>query len=1276
MADQYYIEEGYIEQAYFERIVVSDAISLSGAFTPTATVDIADDTGYFIPDYIAEGYIGVAITEADAAISATATIAVSATRIQEGNASLDIAASASTDGAAVRDADSDLTVTATESSTVGVIKQGNIALTGAFSPTISAVAILRPDVFLESSVSFEATAVKTTSNEVILSYLASLDAQADRTRGYDSALSASFGNSTTANITKTTSSTLSSQSTLSVTALKLKPGEIPLSATASLSIDGKALCERPLAPEIDNANYSTFGALGPKFGTYGAVVTKTNNLEYIVCRDAMPDNSTEWFAEGWIAKSSATQESTFFSLMYDEDKTVNDKEIFFFGDVNGDRASITVRNDTTVSNEIDTVDNAVTDQWQHFVFGWQPGSGAKLWLDGSLLLTEDDITSVTVRTNKFGRLLFGRKYQGDTVTDNSTWIDEFRIVKGTNVLNKYGYDWTNSSITVPTSAFTDTVDTKILLHFENSGEDDFIAGLAQASISATATLAVDVLRIQPGASSVSSAFTLSASGELIIEGNATLDSAATVDATIGSIKQFEAALTGAFSPSIVADAVKNTFAILDTNTTLGVTVEVIAGLASDVSASASLSAVGDRIRFGIATPSAAFSATATAGGVLKDYTADINSAFTVDAEVDTDFLKLFDGAQIESDGAQVVDSLTTGENAYLNGAVSNFWLQLSENPNPGDSIELYRGSGTGTNGFSNIVLIRNPSDSTYTLTVTTRYKITLDFTYDDGPPYPYYYDGHFGYITLPSSFDWTDWHNIHVPLTLPVEMEVSDDGTEIGKNASIITGQWAIDGTDYSATQDDIVNEPNLGDLPGVVLQSLAGDAGTWGDTSTSIDIFIENLWVKDWDQDYSVNPYNIDGGVFYNLGRAPLGNNGTVNSVTPEVYHDWEDGLLESANNITPTWDYTIASGDVRTGLIITAQATISVTASVACDAALVALASADLAVSATQSTDNVRVRFADTALEVNITDSFTAVKTTDVDSAMSTAITLTATAVKTTDITANPSSAFNIVIDNVRAKLFEPSLSSAFTMPTVDAVSTRGLAVAIDSAATVDAQPLRIKQLEANLTGAFAPTIDAVAILRPEVFLEVATATTVDAVIFAGAQSNISSAFTLEVAAERTVDYTADLSVTATIPNANVFRIQTAQADLSSAFTSETVNARTRDNNIALDIAVTAQIAPYRVRYFTIGLNTAVNVITDAQLLVEAEATLSAQFDDTFVVTRLRRAEADLSAFAFTVTAGDLIAIDELRQLLVPAETRFIKVAAESRRIIAPSETRILEV
>lgn len=67
--DQFYFEQGYLAAGYFTVIREAEA-NITSAFTPSFTVNIADTTGYYIPDYIQEDYfLGGVVQEADAILN-------------------------------------------------------------------------------------------------------------------------------------------------------------------------------------------------------------------------------------------------------------------------------------------------------------------------------------------------------------------------------------------------------------------------------------------------------------------------------------------------------------------------------------------------------------------------------------------------------------------------------------------------------------------------------------------------------------------------------------------------------------------------------------------------------------------------------------------------------------------------------------------------------------------------------------------------------------------------------------------------------------------------------------------------------------------------------------------------------------------------------------------------------------------------------------------------------------------------------------------------------
>lgn len=1395
----------YIELDYYTpenyHTYTAEASMISGEYI---------DNGYIDIDYFQPG-VGTGL------FALTCDLTEVVGELKEFAGALSVVASTAPSAVKTVVVDTSLTVTATQSSTVGVIKQGAVALTGAFSPSINAVAILRPDVFLESSVSFAATAVKTTSNEVILSYLASLDAQAARTRAYDSALSASFDTSTTANSTKPFSAALQSTFTIpSIDTDGFKSVSANLSTTSTLSITGKTLCERPLRPDVNTVPYSTFGGLGPAFGSYAGVTYHSNGngiLEYILCQDAMPDNTTEWFAEGWVGKTTNQQETTHFSLMYDEDKTSNNKEIFFFGEVNGNRTSISVRNDTATSNEVDTLDGAVDNTWKHFVFGWKPSEGAKLWLDGSVHFTEDDITSVTVRNNKFGRLLFGRKYVGDTNNDSISWMDEFRIVKGVGVLDKYGYDWDSTSITEPTSAFTDTTDTKLLLHWENNDTDDFIPGLAQASISATATVAVDVERIQLGASGINSQFSLTADAQSIKEVTVALDSAATVDATIGSIKTFEAALTNAFTPSITVDAIKNAFAILDTNTTLSADVDRVKGIVTQLSSAFSVTVDAIIPDLATAAISSAFTLSADA-----NFTADPSNTITavasaeatikrkdphwiVQSTTDTDDFELssanvvapnddgsayaifrFEDPDFEStDGLYIIkyDKYGAAEWKYrleynmLNAATTGLDAVTNSNGQLLLTFNLFEVTSS-PRSFVNQTTVKIDSDGDFLNQSTFGFdgrQDTLSKIHVDAND-NYYVVG-LGNQTDASSdlggtiTKWNASGSYQWKKFIEDIFEISDLTTDASGNIYIVGGRSRVTADNellvaklnstattfswqkYLDSGDTTIGGggnayiffDNAGDL---IVTANYTDAS--GPTQYNIIAKFETDGTPVWQKttNYLLENPTIDerGNLYAHYGTTTFG------KITPEYVVDKERTITQE--NVTPDVEFgfeslhTNAQSDVfltgfenTNGTAITVKIDLEFNQpgyygtetdneifNIETDSKLT-ISSANLTFNNasytitdwTTASDNIiRDYFEEetdpisSELFVNLnliqgsafldaaqaTVSCTISKTTRITAnvavnttvvcdptlianaicALDSAFTTNIDYIRYRDTSSNLNTQFAIVVDNVRAKLFEPSLSSAFTLPDVAYDFFRGLAISAEAEATVEAEPLRIKQLGASLTGAFSPSIDAVAILRPDVFLEVEANIATDAVIFAGAQStNNQVTTTLVCDAVKTTDVTQDLSSAFAI-NANIFSIIQFESALTVAVTSDITFIRNRFASSALDLSVTTQITPNRQRNLIIQLNTAVSLQAAPQLLVEAGADITAQFEDTFVVTRLRKAEADLSVFGFSVTVGDIINIDPFRQLIVPSETRFIKVSQETRRVVVPSETRILEV
>lgn len=258
MADQYYIEEGYVDSTYFEIIRDSGTITLSGVFTPIFTVDIADSTGYFIPDYIDADYFVLPVTEFDATLSAAFTITATAGELQYADSTLAVAAS----------------LNSSPVKTVDAV----ITMTGVFTPLIITGAIVGLDATtLSSAVSFAATANRVRDNDVALETIVTLNIQAAIVYDFASSLSSAFTQTSTANLTVTTDATLSSAFTVSCLPGKFQYADSSLTAQFTVFGTPRVLVRNT---SVTNSNDSliTFDSGVKEFGTHSLKFTYSDTV--------------------------------------------------------------------------------------------------------------------------------------------------------------------------------------------------------------------------------------------------------------------------------------------------------------------------------------------------------------------------------------------------------------------------------------------------------------------------------------------------------------------------------------------------------------------------------------------------------------------------------------------------------------------------------------------------------------------------------------------------------------------------------------------------------------------------------------------------------------------------------------------------------------------------------------------------------------------------------------------------------------------------------------
>jgi hypothetical protein len=242
------------------------------------------------------------------------------------------------------------------------------------------------------------------------------------------------------------------------------------------------------------------------------------------------------------------------------------------------------------------------------------GSSAAMWVNG---VRTDSYTSMSTSTGtSVMYLTIGQNelYLDPTNYGNS-YIDDLRILRGTasELDTATGYSTSDTSITVPTSANVNDVNTKILLHFDgNFIDDDSGVKLYDATINSVSSVSTDGTKIVEASSTVNSTVGLSSDVDRIRSDSASMSSATGLSADALRIKSTDASLASAFECNIAPNYIRGATA----------TSSVIAG----VSASVGIIFQGLMVADSIAS-------SLTAAGRVGDYFANADATTTLTSEV-------------------------------------------------------------------------------------------------------------------------------------------------------------------------------------------------------------------------------------------------------------------------------------------------------------------------------------------------------------------------------------------------------------------------------------------------------------------------------------------------------------------------------------------------------------------------------------------------------------------------------------------------------------------
>jgi hypothetical protein len=496
--DELYFEEGYVEVGYFAKTLIG-AASLASSSSVSFDGDIADTSGYYIPDYIDVGYYenGVIVT---------------------GSGTLSSSAS--------------FTVTATK------VIQGTATITDAFSSTMTVNAIRFVDSLMEIVSTFTSTANKTVDPGATLENIANLNAQADKVFGFAAAAAAEFTLTADVFNVQLADSNMSSDFALSANAISyIRKSNLPSSTT------GRPWATSYISQNIATEEAPAFDAVTKKFGSHslrfhqddgGVNPTQNSYVKYYSNGDVarMPQLGQALHIEFWVR---------------------NTGQFIDAREGNTSRWRINSSNFSIIGGP--TIGISLTaGQFNHVVIKAQP-SNIKIYVNGSLAGS----STQSFPADGIDNIVFGDDDLYSTnFTDGFFYLDEFRIIRGLidDVDADVGYTIAASSITEPTQEFDSTANTKILLHWNNSYVDDLygvqVASSSLASQFNQVTAANQQVLSNAG---LASEFTIITTSAIIRIANATINSEFTQSITPNYLRPGEAVLSSSFAvtaePSII-----------------------------------------------------------------------------------------------------------------------------------------------------------------------------------------------------------------------------------------------------------------------------------------------------------------------------------------------------------------------------------------------------------------------------------------------------------------------------------------------------------------------------------------------------------------------------------------------------------------------------------------------------------------------------------------------------------------------------------------------------
>ena len=685
-------QEEYVEAGYFADADYVGGVALVVVGISPYVVEDYIEAGYFVPGgsfASLTATLELAIQFGEATINSSSTMNCDVERILQFSSNLASEFTAQhTEGAGFDigfDVDVEFTgeavftSTSTMSVTPSKILSATANISGAFNTVMTVVATKTGETLAGVVSSMTTSAELIADSSGLLEYFANLNAQGDRSRSATTVQSSNFQISSSAGVsyqgasevvcnsslTSIVDSVIFSDSTTinSVSALTANAIEYRLRSN-DLTPGQRPHYPSSIAPFT---SFSTDKVLGShSLQTYGSTTLGNRTwVTYTISNDDMilpnsGSNATQ--VEFWLKGVNEVR-------LHDTSSVTN----WFI--VKDAQRNILAYTDVTNNSDNSRLLGTGTTGFDHIVVRWNRSTMA-MWVNGvrSDYYAGTQDRSPTTTSNL--RLSINRNpdyFSGQTW--GSSQLDELRVLTGTETeLNSaLGYTVASTTITVPSSEFTNTVNTRILLHFNNSYLDDDVGvqlftsnstaistvttsggvnGFISADLSTNISLSSSAGIIKNVDSTLNSVFDLSSAGLRIKSAVANLNSEFTstatslkyagADASLSVVASVVSSVGVVFQGAMIADSIASSltaagrvgdfFANADVSTTLTSAVVVVRGANTSLNSEFTSEINPNYIRGANSTGASVTTAVASIV-TIKHYTADLNSVSGLTATV-------------------------------------------------------------------------------------------------------------------------------------------------------------------------------------------------------------------------------------------------------------------------------------------------------------------------------------------------------------------------------------------------------------------------------------------------------------------------------------------------------------------------------------------------------------------------------------------------------------------------------------------------------------------